>query len=389
MTSAINSLLEDAVSSGLYLGLSFIVVDKDGNRIYSGTHGRRSFNSDEPMSLSTGGWLASMTKLMTSTAAMLAVQQGLVGLDDDVATILPELREKEIWVSFDEETKVPTTEPIQGKITLRQLLSHSSGCVYPFLSPVLQKWATENNWSSEHISGDFKVDWDYPLGYQPGTSWRYGQGVDWAGKVVEKISGKSLEEYMQEYMWGPLGMKNTTFHPEKRELLPLLDMGIRTECGDKRIIPAGSHIYPIPTVNEAGGAGIFSNADDYAKLLEALLSNDGTLLKAEIIEEFVRPQLNEAGKAGLLEEREKWVLPEIPKDIPVDHALGGLVTAADVPGGRPKGAMTWDGYSNSNWLLDRTNGVALVLVTQVVPGDPSTKALWKQLESEVYEVLRN
>lgn len=186
--------------------------------------------------------------------------------------------------------------------------------------------------------------------FQPGTSWRYGAGLDWAGKVIEKLSGKPLEQYFQEHIWTPLGMTNSTFHPEKREPLPLLDIGKRENGPGSRLIPGDGCPYPTPALNEAGGAGVFSCADDYAKLLAALLDDKSPLLKKEWIEELTKPQLSKAGIAALHEERKRWVLPEIPQEVKVDYALGGLVTTSDIPHGRPAGAMSWDGMSNSNWV---------------------------------------
>jgi CubicO group peptidase (beta-lactamase class C family) len=195
-----------------------------------------------------------------------------------------------------------------------------------------------------------KKDWDRPLAFQPGTDWGYGEGLDWAGKVVEKASGRSLGEYLEEHVWIPLKMTGTTFHPEQRGEYQLLEMGQRKDGRGSRLVANPGQHYPVPALNEAGGAGLFSNAEDYSKLLAALLRDDGVLLKKEIIEELMKPQLNDAGKGALKREREKWVLQEIPREVPVDYALGGLVTTGDVPGGRPKGAVAWDGFSNSNWV---------------------------------------
>lgn len=389
MSSAIDCVLQEAVSSGKFLGVSCIAIDKAGNTIYSGAHGRRSFNSDEPMTISTPGWMASTTKLMTAVAVLHMVQEGLVGLDDDVADILPELRRKEVLVAYDGETKNAEFVPLKENITLRRLLSHSAGFTYPFMTPSLAHWCIDNNQLAtfDHFTGDFKTDWDRPMIFQPGASWSYSPGNDWAGKVVEKVSGKSLGDYFDEVIWTPLGMKNTTFHPEKHESYLLLDMGTRENGPGSKLI-ADSHYYPIPAINEAGGGGLFSNAEDYANFLAALLSDDGKLLEGKTIEELVKPQLSEGGKAALEEARGVWLMPEIPKEVTVDHALGGLVTTSDFPGGRPTGAMAWDGLSNPNWLLDRVNGVAMFFFTQIWAGDPDTKELWSRLERELYASLR-
>ncbi|KAJ5689992.1 hypothetical protein N7462_004384 [Penicillium macrosclerotiorum] len=384
---AIELILQDAVSSGMFLGVSFIAIDKTGNTIYSGSHGRRTFDSDEPMTLATPGWLASMTKLMTAVAVLHTVQRGLVTLDEDVADILPELRDKELLTSYNPATKCAKFEPLAEKITLRRLLTHSAGFVYHFLSPELQAWAVDNNRTIANVTGDFKNDWDRPMSFQPGAGWGYGEGLDWAGKVVERVSGQSLGEYLQQYVWKPLEMKGATFHPETRESYPMLEMGRRENGPNSKLVPGDGRRYPIPAANEAGGAGVFASADDYAKLLAALLRDDAIPLEKDMLEELVKPQLNDAGKESLKAERDRWVFPEIPRDVPVNYALGGLLTAGDSPGGRPKGAIAWDGFSNSNWLLDRGTGVAFVLITQILPEDPASKELWSKLERAVYDSL--
>ena len=185
--------------------------------------------------------------------------------------------------------------------------------------------------------------------FQPGTNWCYSTGLDWAGKIVEKVSKKTLEEFMQANIWTPLSMKNTTFHPERREAFPMLAMGTRS-TRNSPLVPA-KLIYPIPAQNEAGGAGLFSNCEDYAKLLGALLCDDSPILNKESIEKFVEPQLSQASRRGLDEKRGMGlVLSEIPNEIPTNHALGGLYLEAAVPGGRSKGSITWDGMSSSNWV---------------------------------------
>lgn len=185
---------------------------------------------------------------------------------------------------------------------------------------------------------------------QPGDSWYYGQGLDWAGKVLEKVSGKSLEEFMKEKIWVPLAMHNSTFHPETRSSFPMLDMGTRENGLGSTLVP-GKRIYPVPAQNEAGGAGLFTTADDYAKLLTALLRDGGPVLTPQSAQELLKPQLEEVCKAGLTRLRDEgMVLAEIAKDVPVDHALGGLLVLDNVPEGRARGTVAWDGLSNPNWV---------------------------------------
>lgn len=185
---------------------------------------------------------------------------------------------------------------------------------------------------------------------QPGVQWHYGPGIDWAGKVVERVSGQTLEQYLQDHLWVPLDMDNITFHPEKRpDFPPMLEMGRQITPGGP--VVAGHSVYPIPACNEAGGAGLFSNAEEYSKLLKALLMEECPILGKEAVGELLKPQLTESARGSLKAHRDNGlILPEIPRDIPVDHSLCGLYAAADVPERRAKGSVVWDGMSGPNWV---------------------------------------
>jgi CubicO group peptidase (beta-lactamase class C family) len=197
-------------------------------------------------------------------------------------------------------------------------------------------------------------DWDSPLVFQPGTDWVYGTGIDWAGKVVEQVSKKSLEDFMQENIWGPLGMTNTTFHPEKRVTYPLLDMGTRSALGAP--LEPCELIYPIPARHESGGAGIFSSCEDYAKLLGALLREDFPILRKETLEEMFAPQLNLECKKGLADKRAAgFPLPEISTDIPASFSLAGLYVEEPIPGRRARGTVAWDGMCSPNWVRSQSS----------------------------------
>lgn len=186
--------------------------------------------------------------------------------------------------------------------------------------------------------------------FNPGTGWRYGPGIDWAGKVIEKVSNMSLENYMQEHIWSRVGMSSTTFHPESQTSFPLLDLGMRLN-GPKEPLTPGQSPFPKPAGCEMGGAGIYSNAWDYAQMLAALLSDECPLLKPESIVEFSKPQLSEGSRVGLDQMRAlDLVQTDIPRHVRVDHSLGGLVVLDDIPGRRNRESLCWDGMTNSNWV---------------------------------------
>lgn len=183
--------------------------------------------------------------------------------------------------------------------------------------------------------------------FSPGSGWSYGQGLDWAGKVVEVLTGMNLEDYMQEHIWSRVGMSNTTFRPECRDTYPVLEVGFRINGA---LVP-GQSPFPGSIRHDMGGGGVYSNAHDYALFLAALLADDSPLLKCSSIEEFLRPQLGQSSRQELSEKRELGIVqPDIPSSIRVDHCLGGLVNMDAIPGRRSAGSVCWDGMTNSHWV---------------------------------------
>ncbi|KZP25118.1 beta-lactamase/transpeptidase-like protein, partial [Athelia psychrophila] len=193
-------------------GAVLVATNKAGTLSYAKAFGQTGVSPDaKPLTLDSTFWLASTSKLLTTIAALQCVERGLFSLDspDDIARLLPELAAPEILTGFDAEGK-PVTAPAKNRITLRQLLTHSAGMTYEFMDPLLSAWRKTPEGSRAHDDA-FMGAYLMPLVYEPGTSWRYGVGIDWAGKLVERANGGvALEAYMQQYIWGPLGMQDIT-----------------------------------------------------------------------------------------------------------------------------------------------------------------------------------
>jgi CubicO group peptidase (beta-lactamase class C family) len=155
---------------------------------------------------------------------------------------------------------------------------------------------------------------------------------------------------MQANIWSKAGMPNSTFRPELRASYPvLLEMGTRANGAYDPLSPS-KNPFPFPTIDELGGAGMYSTGEDYGKFLMALLS-DGVLLKRESMEEFIKPHLTEASKEALrLQRMGQRVQVDVSSQIKVDHALGGIVLLEDLPGRRKAGSLHWDGMTNPCWV---------------------------------------
>ncbi|KAJ4396124.1 hypothetical protein N0V93_000341 [Gnomoniopsis smithogilvyi] len=365
------------------LGAAFTVVNADGI-LYQGAAGRIDLALDsKPWGPNTLSWIASMTKLASAISILQIVEKGLVTLDEDLRSKIPFLNEVEIIKGFDNTKRKPILEPNTSPITLRHLLTHTSGLAYDLTDELLMKWRRavgkdliNMTWTLEGFST--------PLLFPPGTDWSYGTGIDWATLLLEQVTGTKLSMYMSEHIFDPLGMTSTGFWPAKLTTpQPLAAIPNRDHGGG--LVPAPS---PTPDEHpvESGGAGLFSTTADYSKLLRAVLR--GELLSAESMELLFKPQLS----GDLLRKMDERVrlaremyAPEYAEDTPMNFALGGMLNTADVPGKRTKGSMMWSGYTNPHWWVDRERGVAGVLQVSLLPfGDPVVAKLYDALERTVY-----
>ncbi|KAI6876970.1 hypothetical protein KC318_g17864, partial [Hortaea werneckii] len=200
------STLEERLASGVKAGkVPHAVVaatNRDGSFTYNHAVGKHDYPNEKPMEEDAMFLLASMTKLLTSIAALQLVEAGLIKLDDDVSKILPEVGEQKILKGFDGDS--PILEDRKNPLT--HLLSHTSGFGYDLADVGLAKYQK----SIGKVPGDgstVEETRSHPLLFEPGTAWMYGCSTDWAGKLVERISGMTLEEFMRENMFRLVGVK--------------------------------------------------------------------------------------------------------------------------------------------------------------------------------------
>ncbi|KAL1898908.1 hypothetical protein Sste5346_003319 [Sporothrix stenoceras] len=359
---------------------------------------------DRPLSIDSCMWVASCTKLMTAIAALQCVEKGLLTLDDDISTVLPEWKKEDrtILRGFDEATGAPKLEAAQGKVSLRTLLTHSSGLGYAFMNESMHKYIkykVANGWKieSELLCPDEPI----PLLFEPGTSWAYGIGTDWAGKMVERASGLTLGEFMDKNIWKPLGITGATFRilerPDIRDRQA--EMTIRTTDADGKaaVGPHPKPYFPEKTSADHGGGGVFTNPRDFFKVLVACVDSSPILLTPASYELLCEPSLSEASAAAFQAFRtasaeaasaaaEKRGTPmAIPAAKRLNVALGGGLNLDDVPGGRSAGTIAWGGLPNLSWTVDRKAGVAMLYASQMLPpGEPLSAWVVRKLEAEIY-----
>lgn len=385
MLDEFRTTVQQALANADVAGGAAILVDKNGKTLFSEGFGKTSLDDNAtPFSTDTALWIASSTKMMTSIAAVQCVEKGLLKLDEPIDHLLPEWKDPQILVGISEgkAEMTPATQPL----TLRRLLTHSSGMAYPGMNPVLQEWRTTQG--LEEKRQRITEDYGNLLRYEPGTSWEYSPAVDYAGKLVEKVTGQTLEEYMKANIWDPLGMKSTTFHPLRYPDI-MKRMTGRVMRDDSGKLTKEENAFSTRVVidereEDFGGSGGYTTAEDYIKLLTSLLVDDGKLLKSKWIEEAFKPQLEHP------EAFTTWVnnpifgsflAPGITAEERVsaswDHGLIGAMVVDGVPGRVGPGTLFWSGFANNFWFINRASGIAGFYASWIVPpGDGPTGRLY-------------
>lgn len=322
----------------------------------------------------------SMTKAITSVAAMQLVERGKLELDAPVSRWLPVLAKPEVLEGFDAAGQ-PRLRPARKPITARHLLTHTSGFGYEFTSAAVLKYSevTGKGGMADRRKGELNS----PLLFEPGERWQYGVSTDWLGKLVEAVSGDRLGTYLARNVFAPLGMTETAFSvPEEK--WPRVPKTYARQAGGG--LMEWKFAEPRPPVFESGGGGLYGTLQDYTKFVQMILSGGGNLLRRETVEEMGRNQVGRI-KAGLL----KTTMPQysLDADFHPGHddrwGLGFLINETAYEGGRAAGSLAWAGLANTFFWLDRKTGIAGVLMMQMLPFfDPGCVAALREFERGVY-----
>lgn len=308
----------------------------------------------------------SNTKLVTSCAALLLFEGGKFQLDDPIEKYVPQLANRKVLrpgaVSLDE------TEPAKGSITIRQLLSHSSGLSYGIFDPGTAIFKAYNERKvlnpATTLADMIEVLADLPLIYHPGTSWEYSVAIDVVARLVEIISGQAFDKFIQARILGPLGMADTAFVvPEKdqgrlaayyagADLMDPMKPGLTRI--DNSPYP-GAYLRPVPRLN--GGGGLVSTLPDMVALIRSLLPGGPTLLKPETIALAMKNQLADG----------VWMrFPMIGELVGKGYGLAGalILEPAPLDHADSTGELYWGGVAGTQWWISPRTNIAGVMMTQ-------------------------
>jgi methyl acetate hydrolase len=335
-----------------------------------------------PMPLDAKFQIASMTKAITSVAAMQLVEQGRLSLDAPIGDVLPELADAKVLTGFADDG-APILRAAARPITLRHLLSHTSGLGYEFMHADLVRYR-----AAVPATPFSRASLVAPLHNDPGEAWLYGTSTDWVGLAVEAASGMKLSEWFQRHIFAPLGMADTGFTTPQAAGDRLVPLQART--------PGGMVAMPVSfnggagAEYDSGGGGLTSTAQDYMRFVRMLLNNgalDGArILSADSIAEMTRNQIGDL-RAGVLETTVPGMSSTLEwfPEMTAKWGLGFLINPETTKDGRTAGSQAWAGIANSYYWFDPAADVAGVLMMQFMPfGDPGAFAALSAFEQAVY-----
>jgi CubicO group peptidase (beta-lactamase class C family) len=378
----IDSILQGAVNARQVPGVVAMAAT-DRTVIYEGAFGPRCIGLPAKMSTDTVFRIASMVKLLTSVAAMQLVESGKLSLDEPASKVDPELGTIPVLTGFDAKG-TPQLRPPLRPVTLRNLLTHTSGFSYPL-------W-DENAVRYYAVAHKTKGLPRRPLFFDPDSKWSYGGGLDKVGRLVEIASGEPLDRYFRNHISQPLGMKDTGFEISASQRAREASLHVHKADGTLMSKPLEKANEPH---SHSGGGGIYSTAPDYLTLLRALLNggsfNGVQILKPETV------ALMSSNQTGDIEAgRMKTTSPGLSNDVDffpgvrLRWAFGHMINLDPVKDGRKAGSLTWAGLYNTYYWIDPASSVAGVIMMQVLPfADTRALDLYRKFERGVYRASKS
>jgi methyl acetate hydrolase len=374
--AALSKSLSASVERGDTPGVVAMVVSKDGE-VFSAAAGGvpvdAIFN------------IASMTKPVTSVAIMMLREEGKLSLDDPVSKHLPGFDKLQVLTSFNEADGTYQARPAKNVMTIRHLLTHTSGIGYGFSSPVLAR-LTQGKTPPPS-------EWELPLLHEPGEKWSYGASTRVLGLIVEKYTGEQLEDYYQRRIFKPLGMKDTSWAVVSEKQSRIVDSYARVsgkwEKQPRATFPS------VPAVPQRGDGGLYSTAHDYGLFLRMLL-NGGSLGSARILKPESVKLMGENHTGNVTVSTQPVGIERLTKPFPLgaghDKFGLGFQLASDDPSGkgfRTPGSMSWAGLFNTEFWLDPKREVGGIVLMQGLPfyDDGAIRTL-RDFESTLYKQLQ-
>ena len=379
--TALDTFLGGQVSRGAVPGVVAVVVSRQGT-LYSGAFGKQDAGKNVPLAADSIFRIASMTKAVTSVAAMMMIEQGKMKLDDDVSQYLPAFKSMRVLTSYDAKAETYETRPNTKPITVRQLLTHTSGIGYSWSDPGLALVQRKTNDGSETA---------LPLVHEPGEKWTYGASTKVLGDLVEKFSGERIDVFTDKHITAPLGMADTFYEVPTAKYGRVVTTNNKDAAGK---ITETANPAKLP-VSLRGDGGLFSTAPDYGKFLQMLLNGgqlgNARILKASTVDDMLKPHTK-----GVRVRPQPVANTGLSKPYPLGAGedIWGLgFQLADPkqpnPSMRRKGSGNWAGIFNTFFWIDPKEELGVVVMMQMLPfyDDAAIETL-QGVERRVYENLQ-
>ena len=362
MEAAAEKMVDDQKVAGI-----ITMVARKGRICHFQAYGSRDLSAGKPMQRDTIVRIYSMSKPITSVAAMILYEQGKVLLDEPVETYIPELRGWQVYAE-DAQGRPQPVAP-KRKVTVRDLLRHTSGLTYGIFgdTPVDRMYREEEVLSNIELKEMVRRLSEIPLLYQPGTKWHYGLSTDVLGHVVERVSGQTLDVFFAENIFTPLDMKDTGFYvpAEKRERFSVC-YGPDPNGGFRHAEEIEGYGFLRPPVLLSGGGGLVSTARDYLRFCQMLLDkgklDDVRILGPDTVEMMTRDQLP----------------PGTAVSEGVGFGLGFSVQLAPDPSGQTRLAeYGWAGAASTFFGISPRDESIVLILTQYMPFNNEVPATLK------------
>ena len=361
----IDQVLRQKCDAGEIPGV--VAVAADGKEVtYQGAFGKRDLSKDDAMTTDSVFWIASMTKAITSAAAMQLVEQGKLSLDSPIGSVLPDLASPQVLEGFD-ANGAPKLRPAKNPITLRHLLTHTAGFCYDIwngdMLQYLEKTGTPGITTCKNDA--LKT----PIMSDPGTRWEYGTNIDFVGKAVEAVSGKKLDAYLRDHIFTPLGMVDTGFKITDSQRKRLVGMHARGPDG--ALAPMPFELEQEPEFH-MGGGGLYGTAGDYIKFTQMILNkgrgNGNQVLKPETVAVMGQNHIGVLNKTKMISAI-PWATNDVELYPGMDKkwGLSFMINTAKTPEGRSPGGLFWAGLANTYFWIDPARDISGVILMQLLP----------------------
>ena len=375
--SGIEMMCSNAVAQGEIPGI-VALVERNGKIVLYKAFGKADNQSGRNLKRDDIFRIASQSKAITSTAVMMLWEQGKFKLDDPISKFIPEFKNPQVLKSFQYKDTSYTTTPASGEITIRNLLTHTSGIGYGIIDGneqmkmIYQKAGVTDLFTTEKITiaESVKKLGKLPLHHNPGEKFTYSEGLDVLGYFIEVVSGMPFDQYLRKHLFEPLGMNDTWFYLPNDKSNRLVSVQQKNEKGEWTRYPVTFYDpdYPIKGAKSffSGGAGLSSTAKDYATFLQMYL-NGGELNGIRILSRTTVETILSNQTGTIYGGNEKFF---------------GLAFSVLTPGGEAKGGLSsvgtfeWGGYFNTQYFADPKEKTIGILMKQT-QGNVNDNTSWK------------